>query len=301
MLSGVLRVDKPAGPTSFDVVAAVGRAVGQRKLGHGGTLDPPATGLLLLLFGAARRLQEYVTRWDKTYTFSLVLGLATDTLDTAGDPVARVEVGLVPVDEVVGAAREMVGEVELVPPMVSALHHRGRRLYEIAREGGQVPREPRRCRIAELALVGPAERGEDGLLRFPMRISCSSGTYVRSVGDAIARRLGVPGCISDLRRTRIGGYTLEGALTLDEAVAGGCARVASELLTPDTIVAHLPRLELDAAQAGMFVEGRAVKAALEGEGEVSVFGPRGFLGIGIASAVGVRPRRVLANRGPASG
>ncbi len=289
--NGVLLVDKPAGLTSHDVVSRVRRGFGQKRVGHAGTLDPPATGLLVMLLGQATRLQAYAMGSGKTYEFDLVLGAATDTLDLSGNIVREAPVTAETAAAVAGALQRFTGEIDLVPPMVSALHHEGRRLYEIARAGGEVEREARRCAIAELTALGPAT--PDGARwRLPLRTACSSGTYVRSLGEAIAASLGVPGCIDRLRRTASGRFRVEEACTLSE-VADGSAR--SRLLPLETLLEALPVADLTPEAAERFLHGNVVTWGSEAEGEVQVRCGARLLGIGLVADAGrLQPSRVLA-------
>ncbi|MBD3177280.1 MAG: tRNA pseudouridine(55) synthase TruB [Armatimonadia bacterium] len=296
MHDGLLLVDKPAGPTSHDIVARVRRAAGQRRVGHAGTLDPPATGLLIILLGAATRLQRYILGADKTYTFDLVLGRATDTLDMAGQTITEEPVGSVEASDLLRAAEGLLGEVRLVPPMVSAIHHEGRRLHEIARAGETVEREARPCRIDRLESVGHAAPDGD-LLRVPMAIECSSGTYVRSVGEALGEALGVPACIDNLRRTAIDGWTEGQARSMEQIEAD----LVAALRPMAEAVAPLARVDLDTEEERAFLHGNPVEDVRGDEGERAAFGPSGFLGVGHLTDGWLRPRTVVARQGRADG
>jgi len=295
MLSGVLPVDKPPGPTSHDVVAAVRRAAGQRRVGHAGTLDPPASGLLILLLGSATRLQSYVMGADKTYSFHLVLGIATDTLDMDGEVAETAVLRCPEPSEVEAAARSLVGDVELRPPMVSAVHHQGERLYRLARRGEEVDRPARHSRIERLSFLGDAVPGpRDGAWSVPMEVCCSSGTYIRSLGEELARRLSVPGCIDRLRRLSSGTFSVAGAAGLRELASGGRAAVAERLLPPETAVAELPLVELEDAWASGFRHGSPVTVGSAPDGEVRARCGTQFLGIGLVRSGWLAPRIVLA-------
>ena len=208
-MSGILLVDKPAGWTSHDVVGRLRRMTGQRRIGHSGTLDPMATGLLVVFLGRATRAVEFAEGHDKAYTALLRPGVVTDTLDTTGAVLAtsperptRSEL-----EAALGAFR---GEIEQLPPMYSALKHNGKKLYEIARAGGEVERKPRPVTIYRLECTG--ERGGD----FVLEVECSKGTYIRTLCDDIGRALGCGACMSGLRRTRAGGFDVRDALTIEE-------------------------------------------------------------------------------------
>jgi tRNA pseudouridine55 synthase len=210
--SGLLVVDKPSGITSHDVVARARQATGIRKIGHAGTLDPLATGVVVLALGRATRLIRYIQDQEKEYVALVQFGITTDTLDADGEETARVPM---PFERqaLIVALEAFRGEIEQIPPMVSALKLEGKRLYEIARSGAEVDRPPRQVAIHELELneFFPGE--------FPsaeLRVVCSKGTYIRSLADDIARSLGGRAHLQALRRTRVGVFGLDRALTLDD-------------------------------------------------------------------------------------
>lgn len=207
---GVVVVDKPAGITSHDVVADLRRVYGTRRVGHAGTLDPMATGVLAVCVGPATRIAEYLAATGKEYVAGFVFGLETDTEDTTGTETARRDASALTETVVRNALETFVGEIEQVPPMVSAVHHQGRRLYELAREGKHVERAPRPVRIHEIALESFAT-GE--LARATVRVRCSSGTYIRTLAADVGRRLGTGGAMERLCRTRVGGLSLDEAHT----------------------------------------------------------------------------------------
>lgn len=209
---GVAVVDKAAAMTSHDVVARARRVLGTRKVGHSGTLDPDATGVLLLGVGPATRLLRFLTDLPKTYTAEFVLGVETDTLDDSGAVTATHEMA-VTLDEVRTTAAGFVGEIDQVPPMVSAIRVDGRRLHELAREGIEVEREARRVTIHRYE-VGPTE---DPLV-FAVEVECSSGTYVRTLAADLGTVLGGGAHLRRLRRTRIGSFGEAEAHPVDDLV-----------------------------------------------------------------------------------
>lgn len=243
---GVLVVDKPHGPTSHDVVQTVRRAAGQSRVGHTGTLDPAATGVLVICLGRATKLVQFLQAGTKTYRAQLVLGLETTTQDAQGEVVAEHDasgVGQARLAEVLASLR---GEIEQLPPMVSAVKVDGRRLHEAARAGEDVERELRRVTVHELELLDfrPGERAEATL-----RVTCSAGTYVRTLAHDAGRALGVGGSLRALRRTANGPFTEAEAHPLDEVVAAGQdRRLAGLTLRPlDAVARALPALEVDDA------------------------------------------------------
>jgi len=232
---GVLVVDKPAGITSAGVVARVKAILGARRVGHTGTLDPMATGVLPIAVGEGTKLAPYLLADDKEYEGELELGLSTTTLDVEGEVVARADASAVTREALDAAMAAWRGVREQIPPMVSALRHGGRRLYELAREGVEVDRAPRPIVIEKFDLLS----FDPPRARFV--VACSKGTYVRSLVRDVGEALGCGGTLSALRRTRSGRFTLADAVRL-EAVTRDAV-----LVTPADAVAHLATENLDAA------------------------------------------------------
>ncbi len=207
---GLVVVDKPAGMTSHDVVAVARKALGTGRVGHSGTLDPDATGVLLLGVGRVTRLLRFLTDLPKTYEGEVVFGVETSTLDSAGEVTATHDMGGLSVPRVEAAAAGFVGEIEQIPPMVSAVRVDGRRLHEIAREGGEVERKARTVTIHSLAVWPTGDA-----LVFGVRLTCSSGTYVRTLAADLGAALGGGAHLRSLRRRSIGSFGLGEACTLD--------------------------------------------------------------------------------------
>jgi tRNA pseudouridine55 synthase len=221
-VNGVLLIDKPSGPTSFDAVRAVRRAAGQRKVGHAGTLDPLASGLLVICVGQGTKLVPFLMAGDKRYLATVRLGFETDTDDALGEPTADTSPVELGPDEVVAVLGRFRGEIEQVPPAFSALKSGGEPLHRKARRGEPVAPEPRRIAIHALELVGVA--GDE--IRLDIR--CSKGTYVRSLARDLGRALGTRAHLSALRRTGSSGFDVRDALPLPElqplAESGGLAQ-----------------------------------------------------------------------------
>ena len=203
MIDGLVVVDKAAGWTSHDVVARCRRIFGQRRVGHSGTLDPDATGVLLVGLGRATRLLRFLTDLAKTYEGEVVLGVATSTLDAGGEVTGRWDMSDVSIEDVRRAAEQFVGVIDQVPPMVSALKVGGRRLHELARAGVEVDRAPRPVVVHRLEVH---EGAEPGVAR--IEVECSSGTYVRSIAADLGRALGGGAHLRRLRRTAVGSFGL---------------------------------------------------------------------------------------------
>ena len=234
-MNGILLIDKPMGWTSSDVVAKLRGVLHEKRIGHSGTLDPMATGLLVLFVGRATRAVEFAESHDKRYLARLRLGLATDTQDTTGTPVGGTP-RPVSREELEAALSRFRGEIEQIPPMYSAIKVKGRKLYEIARRGGEVERRPRRVCIRSLSLVGEEEGGD-----FLFDITCSKGTYVRTLCHDVGTVLGCGGCMSALRRLRAGDFRLEDAHTLASVIEAAEQGRAEELLLPvDSLFAACP-------------------------------------------------------------
>jgi tRNA pseudouridine55 synthase len=278
MTDGVAVVDKPAGCTSHDVVARARRSLGTRKIGHAGTLDPDATGVLVLGVGRATRLLRYVGDLPKAYGGEVVLGVATSTLDAAGEVVATADMGDLGLDEVRAAAARMVGTVEQVPPMVSAVQVGGRRLHELARAGVEVEREARTVTVWRFDVVEAVEPGV-----FRVAVECSSGTYVRSLAADLGEALGGVAHLRRLRRTAVGPFTEDRARPIEEL----------EVLPPLAAVAHLPAVAVDEEVAGLVGHGRRLERAgptpFPGDGPWAVVGPEGAL-LAVYRADGDRAR-----------
>ena len=288
-LSGILPVEKGPGVTSFQVVSHVRRLLRAPKVGHGGTLDPAATGLLPLLIGEATKLMPYLAELDKEYLATVRLGIVTDTQDAAGAVRETRAVPSLAAAELERVLARFVGEIEQVPPMYSALHHQGKRLYEIAREGGEVDRRPRRVVIHSIALESLATPD------VTIRVRCGSGTYVRALAADLGEALGCGAALWQLVRTRVGPYALADAVpwtTLRECRDG--APLWERVQRPDSALAAFAEVRLDAAQARGFANGQTVAARASADGTVRVYGPDDvFLGVGLHRAGGLKPERIL--------
>jgi len=232
---GVVVVDKPAGWTSHDVVARMRRVLGTRKVGHSGTLDPDATGVLVLGAGRATRLLRFLTGLPKSYVGEIVLGAETSTLDASGEVTARHDMSAVGDDAVRAAAAALTGQIMQIPPMVSAVKVAGRRLHELAREGKTVERRPRPVTVHRFGLE--PLHGEPGVWR--AEVDCSSGTYVRSLAADLGAALGGGAHLRSLRRTAVGGFDLADACSMDEPL----------LLPAAAAVSHLDSVTVDDADA----------------------------------------------------
>lgn len=265
-LNGILLVDKPAGMTSHDVVDACRRALGVRRIGHAGTLDPPATGLLVLGVGRATRLLRFLEAYDKEYRAEVVFGAETTTEDATGEVTAESDASGLDRAAVERALAGFVGEIDQVPPMVSAVKVGGERLYRKARRGEEVERAPRRVSVHEIALESfePSARA-----RATVRVRCSKGTYVRSLARDVGRALGAGAHVGALRRLAIGPFRVE------EAVQPAAATSAA-IRSMDDAVAGYPRRDVDPVTARALAQGKPLAAAGVA-GPYAVFGPGGLV------------------------
>ncbi len=242
MPDGVLVVDKPRGPTSFDVVAEVRRVFAERRVGHAGTLDPMATGVLPVCLGEATKLVPFLQDGEKVYEAEARLGVATDTLDAEGRVTEERDASHVTRADVETALAAFVGRIRQVPPMHSALRVGGKRLYELARAGVEVEREPREVVVSEARLE--AFSAAESRVRFVVR--CGKGTYIRSLAGDLGARLGVGAHLTALRRLRVGPFTVECALSFAALAEPGAPLPLSP---PAEALGHLPSLARDAEQA----------------------------------------------------
>ena len=310
MHGGVLVIDKPAGPTSFDVVRRIRRALGAAKTGHAGTLDPAATGVLAVCVDDAVKLQQWLTDGDKTYEAVVAFGAATTTQDAEGDVTARGDPSGLRADVIRAMLPRFTGPLEQVPPMYSAVRVGGRRLHEAARAGEEVDRAPRRVVVHALTLEDLAAPGPGGLARARLTVRCGKGTYVRTLAADLGGALGVPAHLAALRRTEASGFRIAEALPLAEAEA--LARTAPEalrarLISPADALRFLPAVSLDAAEARALAQGKRLRRELPAGELIRALGVEGrLLAVCRPSPEGLRPVRVfvtpgeLASAAPAS-
>lgn len=265
---GLVVVDKPAGLTSHDVVARVRRLTGTRKVGHAGTLDPMATGVLVLGVNRATRLLGHLLVTDKTYDATIRLGSATTTDDAEGEVTATTATGEITEEQVLTALSAFVGEIDQVPSAVSAIKVDGRRSYERVRAGEQVQLAARRVVVASVEVHG-ISLGADAV-DVSVSVCCSSGTYIRAIARDLGKALGVGGHLTALRRTAVGGFDLEAARTLEQLHDD-----VTLIPIAEAARTSFPAYELDAEQAKDVRFGRRLPIDLAQEGPVALFAPDG--------------------------
>ncbi len=283
---GLLLVDKPEGPTSHDVIGQVRRALDVRRVGHTGTLDPFASGLLVLCIGWATRLAEYLVGRPKAYRAVARLGERTDTDDRTGSVIdSSTGWRAVSEDDVRRALGTQVGEIEQTPPAYSAKKVDGRRAYAMAR-GGESPKlQPQSVTISRLELC------EFAAPDATFDIECSSGTYVRAVARDLGTALGVGGHLAALRRTAVGEFSVDRALRVGADTSG--PEIESRLLPASAAVQHLPRADLCRADCEAMCHGRAVEWTSEAAGPVAVFGGQELIAIAENRQGRLWPRKVF--------
>ena len=240
MINGIVNIYKEKGYTSHDVVAVLRKVVGQKKIGHTGTLDPDATGVLPVCLGRATKVCELLTDHDKTYEALLLLGKTTDTQDISGEVLEERNPGNLTEEEVRSCIESFIGEYDQIPPMYSALKVNGKKLYELAREGKTVERKSRKVQIHGIRIL------EMNLPHVRMEVDCSKGTYIRTLCHDIGLRLGCPAHMRMLIRERTGPFCIDEAITMEEFEA--CVQNGTEtgpwLLSMEKTIAHLPQLNL---------------------------------------------------------
>ena len=275
-MNGILLIDKPAGWTSMDVCAKLRGVLHEKRIGHSGTLDPMATGLLVVFLGRATRAVEFAEADAKTYEAGLRLGLTTDTQDITGTVLTEAPV-CVSEEKIAAVCAGFCGKIQQVPPMYSAIKVNGQKLYQLARKGREVERQPRSIEIFALERTGKADNGD--LL---LRVRCSKGTYIRTLCHDIGAALGCGGAMSALRRTQAGCFEITAAHTLDEVCAAAASGTAEQLLIPvDALFSDSPKIVLTAAQEKVIRNGGSFTWPSEDEQPMRLYSQSGeFLALG---------------------
>lgn len=286
-LSGFIVIDKPVGPTSHDVVGLVRRLSGVRRVGHAGTLDPLASGVLLVGLGRATRFIEYLVGLPKVYETTIRLGIVTTTYDAEGEIVSERPVALT-TEQIAAALDAFRGPIRQRVPAFSAVKRGGQPLYKAARRGGQslddLPERDVTIHALDLLAFAPP--------LLTLRVACSSGTYIRSLAHDLGAALGCGGHVVALRRTAVGHFTLAEAVPLDALTADN---LAEHLLPPEAAVAHLPRLDVDEASAARLALGQRLAAPPGAPaGDMAAFGPDSrFVGIVAVEGDVLQPKKML--------
>lgn len=252
-MNGIILVDKPCGWTSHDVVGKLRGILRERRIGHSGTLDPMATGLLVVFAGRATRAVEFAEADSKEYIAGLRLGVSTDTQDTTGN-VLNICEALPSKDELIAAANGFLGEISQIPPMYSAIKINGKKLYELARRGEIVERSPRKVTISKLELVG------EDKCDYILDIHCSKGTYIRTLCSDIGDKLGCGGCMSSLRRVKAGVFSITQAYTMEQIQAAADSGGLDGIIIPvDTLFTDKPKLTVNEFEEKKLRNGNTIK------------------------------------------
>jgi len=290
---GVLLLDKPLGLSSNDALQTAKRMFRAEKAGHTGTLDPLATGLLPLCFGAATKFSQVSLDADKRYRATLKLGVTTTTADAEGEVLQRADVAVTRA-MVQAACDRLVGEIDQVPPMYSALKRDGKALYEYARAGIDVAREARRITLYGIVIADVENQGAEDT--WTLDVHCSKGTYIRTLAEDIGKLLGCGAHLSGLRRTGSGALSLQGAVTLEQLAAMDEPQRDAHLLDADALLADWPLVRLREEDAGRFLSGVRRRLPLADMPQVRVYGPqpRAFLGSGHVAAGELISNRLLS-------
>lgn len=291
-MNGVLNINKPKGWTSHDVVAKCRGILKERKIGHLGTLDPLATGVLPLALGLATRLIEFA-QYPKEYVTTCLLGKTTDSCDATGQILSENSMDDLPLDFVRKEVLKLREVTEQIPPMVSAIHKEGKRLYEWARKGIVLEREARHINIEEVEAL------QIELPRVKFRIVCSAGTYVRALCQSLGEAVGKGGCMESLERTRVGPFSIQDAVTLEELEKRVETGKSDMLLPSCRLVNHLPVVKLEENVLVLLCRGQTVKGPLAQEGLYRILNGQGLLSaIADLSAEGkLKPRKVFGLEG----
>jgi tRNA pseudouridine55 synthase len=247
LMDGVLLLDKPVGMTSHDCVARIRRLFKIKKVGHTGTLDPNVSGVLPICIGKATRIAEFLTGATKTYEGEVTLGIATTTEDSSGEIIAKQKVDrAISRSEIEAAFRQLTGEIAQTPPMYSAVKVKGKKLYEYARAGMEIERPTRIVTIHELTLLDERDEFSGNTVSFRFRVTCSKGTYIRTLAVMIGERLGYPAHMSHLVRTAAGPFSLQDCVTFAQIEQSAeCGELQSLLLPIEKALFHLPKYEIN--------------------------------------------------------
>jgi tRNA pseudouridine55 synthase len=278
-MNGTLIVDKPAGLTSHDVVARVRRIIGEKRVGHTGTLDPFATGVLVVLIGKATRLLQFLSGAEKEYEAVIRFGYATDTGDATGQRVDVHANSQSPQSlreaEIEAAMVSLRGEIMQVPPMYSAKKVKGQKLYELARRGEQIERQPVKVTISSFHVVAVNGQSltlrDDGTADLNVRVVCSAGTYVRTLAEDLGARLGMGAHLATLRRTRAGGFSIDSAITLSGLTELAEANsIGDNIIRPDATIGHLPAIVMNESDVRRVTNGVYVEFDSDHEDQQSI-------------------------------
>ncbi len=273
-MDGIILVDKQKEYTSHDVVAIV-KKISKEKVGHTGTLDPMATGLLPLLIGKATGISKYLINHDKIYVATLKLGAKTDTADAEGKVIEEKEVSNLTQEEVINALNKMVGKHEQIPPMYSAIKINGKKLYEYARQGKEIKVEPRQIEIYDAKLLNFNQSEAEVIFE----VSCSKGTYIRTVCEQVAENLNTVGLMKELRRIKVGEFNIENTVSIEE-LKESSNLLEEKIITIEEFFENKEKIELNDKELELFLNG--VKLKIEKSSDIyRIYNKNKFIGLGI--------------------
>lgn len=284
-MNGIIVINKPKDYTSHDVVAKVKKILNVKKVGHTGTLDPNATGVLPLLLNDGTKLSKYLIEHDKEYEVTFKLGMKTDTADSEGKVIEQKEVeSLENVEQIL---KSFIGKQEQIPPMYSAIKVNGKKLYEYARNGQTVEIKPRKIEIYNVELININEKENEVIFK----VSCSKGTYIRSLCEDIAFKLNTVGYMKELNRTKVGRFSIEDAITLEE-IEKQKENIQDKIITIEKLLKDLPSITLNEKQLEKFLNGVKININNE-DGIYNIYSTR-YIGTGIIESQKLK-RDVIVN------
>lgn len=273
MLKGILNVNKEKGISSARVVSLVRRALDMKKVGHTGTLDLEASGVLPIVIGKATRVSDYMMTKDKVYETELILGAKTDTLDAAGKIIDKCD-KIVSKDKFLEAMDTFRGEIEQIPPMYSALKVNGKKLYDLARDGIEIERKRRKVKIYDIKLLDFA---------FPkatIRVTCSKGTYIRTLVDDLGEKLGTFAYVNELKRVRVGDFDIKDAINSEDILEIPKEDLIKKLYPVDTALTDFEKISIDKKYLDALVNGQILEVGVDFEKTVRVYAGEDFIGLG---------------------
>ncbi len=275
-MNGILLINKPKNHTSHDIVAIV-KKISKEKVGHTGTLDPNATGVLPLLIGKATEISKYLVNHDKTYIATIKLGIKTDTADAEGTIIEKREVPEYSEEEIENALKKMLGKQNQIPPMYSAIKVNGKKLYEYAREGKHIKLEPRQIEIYNIKLIQVNKQE----CEITFEVSCSKGTYIRTLCENIAEALGTIGYMKELNRTKVGEFSIENTVKIED-IKNNENLLKENIISIEEFFENGPKIELKDVELNLFLNGVILNKNDLSNNLYKIYNQNKFIGIGIA-------------------
>lgn len=288
-INGILIINKPKGCTSHDVVTKVKKILGVKKVGHTGTLDPNATGVLPLLLNQGTKISKYLIEHDKEYEVTLKLGIKTATLDEEGEILEKQYVNWKEIKPIITETlKSFIGKQEQIPPIYSAIKVNGKKLYEYARKGQTVEIEPRKIEIYSITLQDLVEKENE--IKF--KVECSKGTYIRSLCEDIAKKLGTIGYMKELNRTKVGNFSIEQAININE-LEEQKEQVKNKVVTIEKYFEHLAKIKLNGSETIKFLNGNLLNTQNQ-QGIYNIYSNR-YIGLGIVKNKKLKRDIVIEN------